>query len=158
MKTINKEKLTQVVEQALQGGDLFLVDVAIDHQEAVVEVTIDGMQGVTLDDCVRVNDAVLTAFDRDKEDFELTVGSYGISEPFKVRQHYVKNLGGEVEVLTTSGEKLKGVLSEAGDVEFVVTIPTKMKLEGKKRPEVVDVKHQLKYSEIKYIKNILHIK
>jgi ribosome maturation factor RimP len=157
MKTIDKEKLTQVVEEALQGTDLFLVDVAIDHQEAVLEVTIDGMQGVTLDDCVMVNNAVLDAFDRDKEDYELTVGSYGISEPFKVRQHYVKNRGGEVEVLTTGGEKLKGVLGEAGDDAFTLTIPTKMKLEGKKRPEMVDVARELKYNEIKYIKNIIQI-
>ena len=158
MKTIDTDKLTQVVEQALQGSDLFLVDVAIDHQEAVVEVTIDGMQGVTLDNCVMVNNAVLAAFDRDKEDFELTVGSYGISEPFKVRQHYDKNLGGEVEVLTTGGEKLKGVLTAAGDEGCTVTVATKMKLEGKKRPEMVDVAHELKYSEIKNIKNIIHIK
>lgn len=158
MKTIDTDKLTQVVEQALQGSDLFLVDVAIDHQEAVVEVTIDGMQGVTLDDCVMVNNAVLAAFDRDKEDFELTVGSYGISEPFKVRQHYVKNRGGEVEVLTTAGEKLKGVLTAAGDEGCTVTVATKMKFEGKKRPEMVDVAHELKYSEIKNIKNIIHIK
>lgn len=142
----------------MQDSDLFLVDVAIDHQEAVLEVTIDGMEGVTLDDCVMVNNAVLAAFNRDEEDYELTVGSYGISEPFKVRQHYQKNKGGEVEVLTTAGEKLKGVLGEAGDESFVVTVPTKMKLEGKKRPEMVDVPHELKYSEIKYIKNIIQIK
>lgn len=158
MKTIDKEKLTQVLQEALLDSDLFLVDVAIDHKEAVLEVTIDGMQGVTLDDCVLVNDAVLAAFDRDKEDYELTVSSYGISEPFKVHQHYVKNKGSEVEVLTTGGEKLKGVLGDAGADAFTLTIPTKMKLEGKKRPELVNVDRELKYSEIKYIKNIIQIK
>ena len=149
MKTINEQKLTQVVEQALEGSDLFLVEVNIDHAEAVVEVTIDGMNGVTLDDCMRVNDAVLAAFDRDREDYELTVGSYGISD---------KNLGGEVEVLTTAGEKLKGTLTAATDDGCTVTVPTKMRLEGKKRPELVEVAHELRYNEIKIIKNIIHIK
>lgn len=158
MKTINEQKLTQVVEQALEGSDLFLVEVNIDHAEAVVEVTIDGMNGVTLDDCMRVNDAVLAAFDRDREDYELTVGSYGISEPYKVRRHYDKNLGGEVEVLTTAGEKLKGTLTASTDDGCTVTVPTKMRLEGKKRPELVEVAHELRYNEIKIIKNIIHIK
>ena len=153
---IDKKELTQVVNAALEGTDLFLVQVTV-SADNVIDVALDSMGDVSIDDCMRVNDAVLAAFDRDVEDYELTVGSYGISEPFKVRQHYVKNRGGEVEVLTTGGEKLKGVLGEAGDDAFTLTIPTKMKLEGKKRPEMVDVARELKYNEIKYIKNIIQI-
>ena len=39
--------------------------------------------------------------------------------------------------------------------EFTITVPTKTKIEGKKRPEMVDVEHTFKYDEIKYTKNIL---
>lgn len=153
---IDKQKMAQVVEQALagMGEKYFLVDITVDADN-VVEVLIDSMSQVTIDDCVQVNDAVLAAFDRDKEDFELTVASYGISEPFKVRRHYEKNLGGEVEVLTADGKKIKGVLALADAETFTVTVPTKVKAEGEKRPRLVDVPNELKYNEIQYIKNII---
>ena len=105
-----------------------------------------------------VNDKVLAAFDRDKgEDYELTVGSYGIGEPFKVHEHYLKNVGGPVEVLTKAGVKLKGTLKEAGDNGFTLTVTQKVKPEGKKRPELVETDMSLAYDEIKYTKNIITV-
>ena len=152
---IDKQKMTQVVEEALAGSPLFLVELKI-SRDNVVDVAIDSMEGVTIDDCVRVNDAVLDAFDRDVEDFELTVGSYSISDPLLVKRQYDKNMGGEVEVLTTDGRKLHGTLTAVDTEQFTITIPTKVKVEGKKRPEVQDVEHTFKYDEIKYTKNIIH--
>lgn len=154
---IDKQQLAQVINEALEGTQLFLVDVTV-SADNVIEVNIDSMGDVTIDDCVMVNDKVLAAFDRDKgEDYELTVGSYGIGEPFKVRQHYLKNVGGPVEVLTRAGEKLKGTLKAAGDSDFTVTVLKKVKLEGKKRPEMVEQDVTLAYDEIKYTKNIITV-
>ena len=136
---IDKKELTQVVNDALEGTDLFLVEVTIGAGN-VIDVAIDSMGDISIDDCVRIDKAVHEAFDRDVEDYELTVGSYGISSPLLLRRQYEKNLGGEVEVLTADGRKLKGTLSEAGDeADSPSGDPTKMKLEGKKRPEMVEV-------------------
>lgn len=157
---INKQELTQVITHVLDGagGDLFLVDVKV-SADNVIDVAIDSMgEGVTIDDCVMVNDAVLAAFDRDQEDYELTVGSYSISDPFVVRQHYDKNVGGEVEVLTTAGIKSRGVLKGATDNDFTIVVSKKMKIEGKKRPEPVEVEETYRYDEIKYTKNIIQFK
>ena len=151
---IDKKELTQVVNAALEGTDLFLVQVTV-SADNVIDVALDSMGDVSIDDCMRVNDAVLDAFDRDVEDYELTVGSYGISSPLLVPRQYQKNLGGEVEVLTADGRKLKGTLTEADDQGFTVAVPTKVKREGKKRPEMVDVDTRLQYNEIKYTKNII---
>lgn len=151
---IDKKELTQVVNAALEGTDLFLVQVTV-SADNVIDVALDSMGDVSIDDCMRVNDAVLDAFDRDVEDYELTVGSYGISSPLLVPRQYQKNLGGEVEVLTADGRKLKGTLTEADDQGFTVAVPTKVKREGKKRPEMVDVDTKLQYNEIKYTKNII---
>ena len=85
---IDKKEMEQVVEQFVADKDLFLVEINIDHSDNIVEVLIDSMDSVTLDDCVAVNDAILEHFDRDREDFELTVASYGISDPFRVTAHY----------------------------------------------------------------------
>ena len=152
---IDKQELTRVIEAELAESELFVVQVTV-SRDNMVEVLLDTMgEGVTIDDCVRVNTAVLAAFDRDVEDYELTVGSYSLTEPFKVLQQYEKNLGGEVEVLTTAGSKLKGTLTSASNEEFTITVPTKTKIDGKKRPEIVDVEHTFKYDEVKYTKNIL---
>ena len=153
---IDKQKMTRVVEEALAGSPLFLVELKI-SRDNVVDVAIDSMEGVTIDDCVRVNDAVLDAFDRDVEDFELTVGSYSISDPLLVKRQYDKNMGGEVEVLTGDGKKLRGTLTAATDDTFTVTVEEKVKVEGKKRPQLVSTPLTLRYDEIKYTKNIIKI-
>lgn len=151
---INKQELTDVINAALEGSEIFLVEIKV-SADNIIDVAIDSMGSVTIDDCIALNNKVLDHFDRDVEDYELTVGSYGISDPFKVLQHYQKNLGGEVEVLTKDGKKLKGVLKDANEEGFVLTITKKVKLEGKKRPEMVDEDLNYKYDEIKYTKNII---
>ena len=135
-------------------SDIFLVEVKV-SADNIIDVAIDSMGSVTIDDCIALNNKVLGHFDRDVEDYELTVGSYGISDPFKVLQHYKKNMGGEVEVLAKDGKKLKGTLKDADEEGFTLTITKKVKLEGKKRPEMVDEDLNYKYDEIKYTKNII---
>ena len=150
---INKQELIDVINTELEGSDIFLVEVKV-SADNIIDVAIDSMGSVTIDDCIALNNKVLDHFDRDVEDYELTVGSYGISDPFKVLQHYKKNMGGEVEVLTKDGKKLKGTLKAADEEGFTLTITKKVKLEGKKRPEMVDEDLNYKYDEIKNTKNI----
>ena len=112
---IDREALTEVVTSSLEGTGLFVVEVTV-SRDNVVEVLLDSMDGsVGIDDCVAVNDAVLAAFDRDVEDYELTVGSYGLTSPYKVRAQWLKNVGNQVEVLTGDGRKLHGTLKAVGD-------------------------------------------
>lgn len=151
---IDKKELTGVVEHAIAGSKMFLVDITVSGDN-VIDVALDSMESITIDDCIAVNDAVHAAFDQDVEDYELTVGSYSLTDPFKVKQQYLKNVGGEVEVLTADGKKLHGTLTEVTEEDFTVAVPTKMTLEGKKRPEMVDVPYTFKYNEVKYTKNIL---
>lgn len=151
---INKQELIDVINTELEGSDIFLVEVKV-SADNIIDVAIDSMGSVTIDDCIALNNKVLDHFDRDVEDYELTVGSYGISDPFKVLQHYKKNMGGEVEVLIKDGKKLKGTLKDADEEGFTLTITKKVKLEGKKRPEMVDEDLNYKYDEIKYTKNII---
>ena len=154
---IDREALTEVVTSSLEGTGLFVVEVTV-SRDNVVEVLLDSMDGsVGIDDCVAVNDAVLAAFDRDVEDYELTVGSYGLTSPYKVRAQWLKNVGNQVEVLTGDGLKLHGTLKAVGDEEFTLAVPTRVKPEGKKRPVTQDVDHTMRCDEIKYIKNIITI-
>ena len=151
---IDKKELAAVVEKALEDTNMFLVDLTV-SKDNTIDVQLDSMQSITIDDCIAVNNAVHEVFDQDVEDYELTVGSYSLTEPFKVVKQYLKNLGQEVEVLTAAGKKLKGTLKSADDEQFTIVVATKTKIEGKKRLEMVDVEHTFKYDEIKYTKNIL---
>ena len=153
---IDKAELTDVINQALDGSDMFLVDVTV-TPDNVIDVEIDADRDITIDDCQRLNDIVLAKFDRDVEDYELTIGSCGLTTPFKVLRQYAKNVGNAVEVLTADGRNLKGTLANAGDDQFTVTIEVKEKVEGKKRPQIVQKDIVLKYDEVKYTKNIIEI-
>jgi len=145
-----------VINEALEGTKMFLVTLKV-SKDNIIDVQLDSDEDITIDDCVAVNDAVLDAFDRDVEDYELTVGSYGITSPLLLPRQYSKNVGYEVEVLTADGRKLKGILADADDEGFVLTMTVKRKLEGKKRPELVEEQERFNYNDIKYTKNIIKV-
>ena len=154
---IDKTALEQVINEALEGTKMYLVTLKV-SKDNVIDVALDSDEDITIDDCVAVNDAVLAAFDRDEgEDYELTVGSYGITSPLLLPRQYRKSVGGEVEVLTCDGRKLKGVLSDADDEGFTLTTTVKRRLEGKKRPELVEEQEHFNYNDIKQTKNIIKI-
>ena len=153
---IDKTELEKVINEALDGTKMYLVTLKV-SKDNIIEVALDSDEDITIDDCVAVNDAVLAAFDRDEEDYELTVGSYGISSPLLLPRQYRKNIGYEVEVLTADGRKLKGVLAEADAEGFTLTMMVKKKLEGKKRPELVEEQEHFNYNDIKQTKNIIKI-
>ena len=153
---IDKTALEQVINEALEGTKMFLVTLKV-SKDNVIDVALDSDEDITIDDCVAVNDAVLAAFDRDDEDYELTVGSYGLTSPLLLPRQYRNSVGCDVEVLTADGRKLKGVIADADDEGFTLTMTIKRKLEGKKRPEMVEEQERFNYSDIKQTKNIINI-
>ncbi|MDE6287331.1 MAG: ribosome assembly cofactor RimP, partial [Muribaculaceae bacterium] len=126
---IDKQLLTQTVTDALQGSDIFLVDVKVTPANEIT-VEIDSPEGIDIDTCAMLTRKIEEVFDREVEDYELEVGSAGLTAPFKVRGQYLKNIGNEVEVLTRDGRKLRGILVDvAEDGRFTVEVPTKVKHE-----------------------------
>ncbi|MDO5481870.1 MAG: ribosome assembly cofactor RimP [Bacteroidaceae bacterium] len=154
---IDKNKVKDLVEQWLEGKEYFLVDASVDEQNKIT-VEIDHKDGVWIEDCCELSKFIEEHFDRDVEDFELEVGSAGIGQPFKVLQQYINSIGYEVELLTTEGKKMKGALTSADENGFVVTIEEKQKLEGKKRPQIVEVDKTFGYADVKWVKNIIDFK
>lgn len=154
---IDKSVVIQLVNEWLEEKDYFLVDVSVTPDNRIV-VEIDHAEGVWIEDCVELSRFIESKLDREEEDFELEVGSAGIGQPFKVLQQYINHIGLEVEVLLADGRKLTGVLKEAGEENFTVTIRKKVKLEGEKRPKMVDEDVTLTYNEIKYTKYLISFK
>ena len=155
---IDKNIVTQTVEKTIEGTQLFLVDINVSPDNRIV-VEIDAHAGnVDIDDCIAINRAIEGVLDRDAEDFELEVGSAGLTSPFKVKAQYDKNIGNEVEVLTRDGRKLRGTLSEAGDTEFTIVTRVKERTEGKKRPEIVDRPETIAYDNAKSVVYLIDFK
>ena len=76
---MEKDLFYQVVEKAARERGLVVADIQFDDDDNVFEVTIDKPEAdVDLADCEYVHRAVLAAFDRNVEDYALTVGSVGI--------------------------------------------------------------------------------
>jgi Uncharacterized protein conserved in bacteria len=154
---IDKNELVRLVEEKLASSSNFLVDVQVNPGNLIV-VEIDSDESVGVDDCVELSRYIEDALDREKEDFELEVGSAGITSPLKVLRQYNKYIGKEVELLLTKGVKLTGVLKSADENGIVVIVGKMVKPEGAKRKVLVEEEQAYAFEEIKYTKYLLRFK
>lgn len=154
---IEKKVVSQLVEEKLASSSNYLVDVVIKPGNLIV-VEIDNDEAVSIDDCAELSQYLEEHLDRDVEDYELEVGSAGITSPFKVLRQYVKNIGNEVEMLLKNGSKLTGVLKSADENGVVVSVEKKVKPEGAKRKVTVIEDESYTFDEIKYTKYLIRFK
>ncbi len=144
---IDKVKIGEIVAEVLGDGALFLVDVKVSRDNRI-EVFIDGDEGVKIQDCIDLSRKVESQLDREEEDFELSVLSWGLGEALKLKRQYVKNIGKKVELVLLSGEVIEGVLKEVGEMNLSVEV-TKGK--GKKMTVETFVAEQVNLKTIKVI-------
>ena len=154
---VEKKTVCQIVDEWLDGKEYFLVEVAISPDDKIV-VEIDHAEGVWIEDCVELSRFIESKLNREEEDYELEVGSAGIGQPFKVLQQYYIHIGQEVEVLTGDGRKLAGILKDADEEKFTVGVQKKVKLEGSKRPKLIEEDETFTYEQIKYTKYLISFK
>ena len=137
---IEKIKILELVNNALEGSEKFLVNLKITPDNRIF-VDIDGDNGVTIDDCIELSRAIEGQLDREEEDFELNVSSAGADMPLKLTRQYRKNVGRELEVVMMDGEKAEGTLEDASDEGIVL----RTKSTKKQAPETL----HLAYRDIK---------
>lgn len=154
---INKDTVRSIVEEWLDGKEYFLVDIEISPDDRIV-VEIDHADGVWIEDCVELSRFIEDHLSRDEEDYELEVGSAGLGQPFKVAQQYHCFVGKDVEVLDADGKKYKGVLKAVEGNDFTVTVQEKQKVEGKKRPQLVETDYTFQMDKVKYTKFLINFK
>ena len=156
---INKDVVKAAVEEWLSQNDYFLVDVDMTPDGRIV-IEIDHADGVWIEDCAALSRFLQERLGEELGEYELEVGSAGIGQPFKVVQQYINHIVKEVEVLAADGKKYQGVLQSVADdgLSFVVVVKEKQKIEGKKRPVLVDVEKTFNTNEVKYAKYLLAFK
>ena len=77
---MNRSEFESVLLHAAEQRGCKVVDLMFDDDENIFEVTIDREDSpVDIEDCEFVHRAILDAFDRNVEDYSLTVSSVGLS-------------------------------------------------------------------------------
>lgn len=128
--------------------DLFLISLKISVGNDIV-VTLDGDQGVSLQDCLDASRAIENNLDREEEDFSLQVMSGGLSEPLTNSRQFVKNMGRDLDVILQDEQKISGEIVAADENGVTLMLRyRKPKDIGKGKVDVEEEKF-IPYSEIK---------
>lgn len=135
---MNISEIIDAINEGIVARNCYIVDINVSRDNDV-EITIESEEGVVeLDDCVSISRLFESKFDREKEDYSLTVTSAGLDQPFKVQKQFQKAKGSKVEVQLKGGKKLIAVLEGADENSITVRYSTKEAVEGKKKKEIVE--------------------
>lgn len=135
---MNVTEIINALSSEVEARGLYIVDVSI-NKDNEIEVIIEKEEGIVeLDDCVAMSRYFETCFDREKEDYSLTMSSAGLDQPFKVLKQYLKAVGSKVEVQLKGGRKMVAVLEAADEESITLKYSAKEAVEGKKKKEFVE--------------------
>ena len=135
---MNVSEIKDAISNEIVARGCYLVDVTV-SKDNEIEVIIESEEGrIELDDCVAISRYFETCFDREKEDYELTVTSAGLDLPFKVLKQYLKAVGSKVEVQLKGGKKLIATLTAADEESITLSYTAKEAVDGKKKKELVE--------------------
>lgn len=151
---ISEQTVRQLAEERIEGTDLFIVGISISSSNKIV-VRIDGMNGVSIDDCVSVSRNIEHNLDRETEDFELEVTTAGLGKPFEVPQQWQKNVGKEVKIKMIEGGKKEGTFNKNEEDYIVLETTRKERVEGKKKKVKVTEQEKIKKDQIQEIKIVI---
>jgi ribosome maturation factor RimP len=146
---IVKEEIRKIAEPKIKELDGFLVDVKVNSAN-VITVFFDRMEGVQVEHCLAISKYIEEHFDREVEDYELTVCSAGLDNPFVIAEQYQKYIGKEVGVLLTNGKRKTGnILS----YEDTLMLEVAKKKKGSKKEYIVEEvsipKEEIKETKLK---------
>ncbi len=177
-----KEELKKWIEEYLKGTDYELITLNVSAGNDIL-VEVDRLAGVDVDFCAELNRYLVEKLDnpspecstdghwqsdraelftrsRESVDYSLEVGSVSLTDPFKTKMQFEKNLGHDVEVLAKEPNlkgkeqfvKYHGQLVSVDEETFSVDVEEKVKDASSKRPVKQIVTYTWRYEEPKYVK------
>ncbi len=128
-----KEKIVELVDEILDGTDMFLVDIHVSARQKVA-VFIDSERGINISDCKSVSRQLYKRIVEEgifeDGEFSLDVSSPGVDMPLRDMRQYQKNVGRLVKVTLHDDVAQEGRLQSVE--EGHITIQQKSKKESKK--------------------------
>jgi ribosome maturation factor RimP len=143
-----KEKVGELLNKALEERpSLFLIDFSVSDSNKIL-VTLDGDEGVNLQDCIDVSRAIEHNLDREEHDFGLEVASAGATTPLKNIRQYKKNIGRTLKVKTAESE-IEALLTEVNDEHIVLEWTAREPKQVGKGKETVQKRAEIAFKDIK---------
>ncbi len=147
------DDLKQWISDFLRETDYELITLEVSAENDIL-VEVDRLEGVDVDFCEKLNRFLVEKMDNvanNMENYSLEVGSVSLTDPFKTKMQYEKNLGHDVEVLV-DGKKVHGQLVSVDEDTFSVDVEERVAVEGKKRKELQVHTYTWRYDEPKYVR------
>lgn len=151
-----ENRVIELVEEKIADRpDLFIVSVRF-LKNGVLEILLDGDQGIAIEDCVQVSRHVGYHLEEENvidKAYRLEVSSPGIDSALVLPRQFEKNIGRDVQIKMLDGTKKEGqLLSITGST---VGIEEKVKEKGKK---AVLLQTEIPLDQIKETKVLISFK
>ena len=143
-----KDKVNDLLtEVLLDKPAVFLIDLTITDSFKII-VTLDGDNGVVLQDCIDVSRAIENSLDREVQDFSLEVASVGVGSPLKMVRQYKKNVGRTL-IVKLATQTIEAELVEANDNFIILSWKAREPKKTGKGKETVQKRQEIPYTDIK---------
>ena len=98
-----EKKVEELIKPIIEsiGYELYDVEYAKEGKEYYLRIFIDKEDGISIDDCETVNNSIndiLDQADYIKEQYYLEVSSTGLEKNLRREEHFLKQIGNEIEV------------------------------------------------------------
>lgn len=147
------ENLTHLINTKFEEeklAHLFLVD--IKQNGETIQVFLDSDTAVLFEHCVLLSRFLETHIEENKwmpEKYTIDVSSAGVGTPLKLVRQYKKNIGRTINVKVKDDHKhVEGELTKVSDESITVTYQEKVKIEGRKKKELVTYNKEIQYQDI----------
>ncbi|MBP9986636.1 MAG: ribosome assembly cofactor RimP [Bacteroidales bacterium] len=147
--------LKQAAEEYTASHGLYVVEIKVTADNDI-DITIEADErDIALDDCVDMTRYIEERVSRDVEDYSLTIGSAGLTSPFKVNRQYKKSVGSEIQITRGTGARQKVMLAAVSEDGIDVTYGQSRAVEGSKKKVKETVTEHIPFSEIKSAKPVI---
>lgn len=118
-KMIAEKKIMDLACSFCNNKDIFPVVVKIRTGNKIL-VLLDGDNGVSIDNCAKLSRFIEKNLDREVEDYELEVSSFGIGNPLVLPRQYKINIGRTAKVTMKDQSSLTGTIKDANENSFLI--------------------------------------
>jgi ribosome maturation factor RimP len=106
---MDQKLVKKLVDEAISENEsLYLIELCFLTANKI-KVIVDGDEGISIKECIRISRHIENSLDREEDDFSLVVTSPDISHPLSVRRQYIKNVNRILKVKTEE-EEIEGTL------------------------------------------------
>jgi ribosome maturation factor RimP len=132
---IRSEEIQRITEGYLPDDSFFVVDVKLTGKRGneKVVILVDGDEGISVDICAEISRSVseeLELLNMFEESYTLDVSSPGLDFPLTSERQYNKNIGRQLKIDLSSGERIKGDLKRTDNSGITLNIKTGKKTEN----------------------------